>query len=87
MISDNGGESDSNEFRDLCENFNITVKTTPVYSLWSNGLCEKHNHMLAETVLKVKKDNKCDWETALAWSVCTKNSLISSKGFSPYGQK
>ena len=40
--------------------------------------------MLAETVLKVKEDNKCDWETALAWSVCAKNSLISSKGFSPY---
>ena len=84
VISDNGGEFDSNEFRDLCENFNITVKTTPAYSPWSNGLCEKHNHMLAETVLKVKEDNKCDWETALAWSVCAKNSLISSKGFSPY---
>ena len=84
VISDNGGEFDSNEFRDLCENFNITVKTTPAYSPWSNGLCEKHNHMLAETVLKVKEDNKCDWETALAWSVCAKNSLISSKDFSPY---
>ena len=32
LISDNGGEFDSNEFRDLCENFNITVKTTPAYS-------------------------------------------------------
>ena len=78
------GEFDSNKFRDLYENFSITVKTTPVYSPWSNGLCEKHNHMLAETVLKVKEDNKCDWETALAWSVCAKNFLISSKGFSPY---
>ena len=29
---------------------------------------------------RVKEDNKCDWETALAWSVCAKNSLISSKG-------
>ena len=38
--------------------------------------------MLAETVLKVKEDNKCDWETALAWSVSAKNSLINSKGFS-----
>ena len=66
MLNDNGGEFDSNEFRDLCENFNITVKTTPAYSPWSNSLCEKHNHMLAETVLKVKEDDKCDWETALA---------------------
>ena len=84
VICDNGGELDSNEFRDLCENFNITVKTTPAYSPWSNGLCEKHNHMLTETVLKVKEDNKCDREAALAWSVCAKNSLINSKGFSPY---
>ena len=84
VISDNGGELDSNEFRDLPENFNITVKTTPAYSPWSNGLCEKHNHMLTETVLRVKENNKCDWETALAWSVCAKNSLINSKGFSPY---
>ena len=38
VISDNGGEFDSNEFRNLCENFNITVKTTPAYSPWSNGL-------------------------------------------------
>ena len=37
--------------------------------------------MLPETVLK---DNKCDWETALVWSVCAKNSLINSKGFSQY---
>ena len=50
VTSDNGGEFDSNEFRDLWENFNIVVKTLPAYSLWSNGLCEKHNHMLAETV-------------------------------------
>ena len=77
VISDTRGEFDSNEFRDLCENFSITVKTTPAYPPWSNSLCEKHNYMLVETVLKVKKDHKCDWETALAWSVCAKNSLIN----------
>ena len=81
-VISNNGEFDSNKFRDLCENFNITVKTTPAYS--HIGLCEKDNHMLAETVLKVKEDNKCDWETALAWSVCAKNLLINSKGFSPH---
>ena len=84
VISDNEREFDSYEFRDLSKNFNITVKTTPAYSPWSNGLCEKHNHMLAETVLKAMEDNKCDWETAITWSVCAKNSLINSKGFSPY---
>ena len=77
MISDNGVEFGSNEVRELCEDFNITVKATPAYSPWSNGLCEKHNHMLAETVLKGKEDNKSDWKTALAWSVCVKNYLIN----------
>ena len=84
VISDNRGKFDSNEFRNLFENFNFTVKTTPAYFPWSNRLCEKHNHMLAESVLKVKEDNKCCWETPLAWLVCAKDSLIDSKGFSPY---
>ena len=34
VISDNRREFDSNEFRDLCENFNIIVKTdTSIFSL------------------------------------------------------
>ena len=40
------------------EVFQHHSQTTPAYSLWSNSLCEKHNHMLAETVLKVKEDKK-----------------------------
>ena len=38
IFSDNGGEFISQYFVDLCENFNINIKTTPIESPWSNGL-------------------------------------------------
>nr|XP_039264060.1 uncharacterized protein LOC120339893 [Styela clava] len=83
VISDNGGEFNNEEFRDMCENFNISVKTTPAYSPWSNGVCERHNQILTNILIKIKKDVQCNWETALAWSVCAKNSLVNNSGFSP----
>lgn len=83
ILSDNGGEFNSKDFISMCENFNISVFTTPGYSPWSNGLCERHNKTLTETLLKVKENNDLNWETALAWSVAAKNSLINNNGFSP----
>ena len=68
----------------MCKNFNITFTTTPSYSPWSNGLCERHNYILTETLLKIKEEGKCDRETALAWAISAKNSFINVKGFSPY---
>ena len=83
VLSDNGKEFDNAEFRDMCENFNITVMTTPAYSPWCNGICERHNAILSDILLKVRKDTECDWETGLAWAVSAKNSLINHNGFSP----
>ena len=34
-------------------------------------------------LLKIKDSEKCDYDTALAWAVSAKNSLISHSGFSP----
>ncbi|KAL5011741.1 hypothetical protein ScPMuIL_010292 [Solemya velum] len=84
LYSDNGGEFNSNEVRDMCENFNIENKTTPGYSPWSNGLLERHNMVLTEILLKVKEENSCDWSTALHWSLMAKNSLNNVHGYSPY---
>ena len=50
----------------------------------SNGICELHNHILTETLLKIKEDVNCSWETALAWAINAKNSLININGFSHY---
>ena len=83
IFSDNGGEFISDQFHDVCERFNIKIPTSPSYSPWSNGLCESHNQTLTTTLLKVKEDTKCDFDTALAWAVCAKHSLINNNGFSP----
>ena len=82
LYSDNGGEFRNEEVHDMCENFNIEVKTTGAYSPWSNGLLERHNKTLTDIVLKIKKDNNVDWKVALSWAVMAKNSLCNINGFS-----
>ncbi len=84
LFSDNGGEFNNEEMRDMAEKFNIEVKTTAAYSPWSNGLLERHNQTLTEILMKVKRDNKCDWKTALDWALMAKNSMHNVHGFSPY---
>jgi transposase InsO family protein len=84
LYSDNGGEFNNGEFRDMAENFNIEVRTTPAFSPWSNGLLERHNRTLTEILLKVRADSDVDWQTALAWALNAKNSLHSVHGYSPY---
>ena len=81
---DNGGEFVNSEFIELCESFNITVLTTAAESPWSNGLCERHNAVLADMLDKIIEERQCDLETALCWAVNAKNSLSNVHGFSPY---
>ena len=69
---------------DFCENFNIKIKTIAAEFPWSNGICEHHKAIITETLLKVKEDSNCNWETALAWALSAKNSLINANGFSPH---
>ena len=84
IFSDNGGEFVSEELTDFCENFNIKVSTSAAESPWSNGICERHNAILTEILLKVREDIHCSWEVALAWAVNAKNSFINVSGFSPH---
>ena len=67
----------------MCEKFNITVKTTAAEAPWSNGLCERHNAVLGEMVLKTMADG-ISLDVALQWSIHAKNSLANVNGFSPY---
>ncbi|VDI61048.1 Hypothetical predicted protein [Mytilus galloprovincialis] len=84
LYSDNGGEFNNDEVRDIvAENFNIEVKTTAAYSPWSNGLLERHNQTLTDTLLKLKADNNCDWDIALSWALMAKNALDNEHGYSP----
>ena len=84
FLSDNGGEFNNETLREMSERYNITVKTTAAEAPWSNGLCERHNAVLAETMLKTMADSNCSPEVALSWAVHSKNSLSNVHGFSPY---
>ena len=83
VLTDNGGEFNSQCFRDMAQNMNIVVQTTAAQSPWSNGLNERHNGILGEMVKKTVEDVNCSFEVALAWAVSAKNSLHSVNGYSP----
>ena len=84
FFSDNGGEFINKEFVELCERFNIDVKTTGAEAPWSNGLVERHHVLITHMLDKVLYESKCDIGLALAWCVNAKNSLQNVHGFSPF---
>ncbi|CAG2237353.1 unnamed protein product [Mytilus edulis] len=84
VYTDNGGEFNSQIFRDMAENLNMSVKTTAGYSPWSNGIVERHNATLTETVNKIRESSNLSWETAISWAVNAKNSLVNVYWYSPY---
>ena len=83
FLADNGGEFANEEYREMCETFSIDVAKTAAESPWSNGLCERHNGVLKESVKKVMEDTSCSLETAVSWAVSAKNTLHGHNGLSP----
>ena len=83
FLFDNGGEFINSEVEELCEKFNIKIKTTAAESPWSNGLCERANAILADMVEKIMGDTDCSLDLAIPWAICAKNSLANTYGFSP----
>ena len=83
IFSDKGGEFISDRFYEMCEKFTIKVISTPSYSPWSNGLCERNNQFLTSILLKIIDDTNSPCDVALAWAINAKNSLLYHNGFSP----
>ena len=83
FFSDNGGEFVNEEFMQMCMKFGIKVKTTAAYAPWSNGLVERHNGLIGESVNKVIAETGVSVEIALAWCVAAKNSIHNVYGYSP----
>ena len=83
FLTDNGGEFVNQDFVDLAEKFNVNLKTTAAEAAWSNGLCERHNGILANTIKKVMESSNCSIDVAVHWAVAAKNSLANVYGFSP----
>ena len=84
LLNDNGGEFANSDFIDMCEQLNIIPLTTAAESPWANGVVERHNQTLANTMLKIMEDTKCNEELALCWALNAKNSLLNVAGFSPF---
>ena len=82
-LADNGGEFSNDEYKEMCDMLNIEEAKTAAESPWANGVCERHNAVIKETVLKTMEDSNCSLETAVAWAVSAKNSLIGHQGYSP----
>ena len=83
MLTDNGGEFANETFREMNEKLNVCSDTTAAESPWSNGIVERHNAILYESMMKTINDTHCDPEIALAWAVSAKNTLQNNAGYSP----
>ena len=79
ILSDNGGEFNNEQFRDMTESFNIRVTTTAAEIPCSNGLCESHSATLTEILLTIKEESACDLNTVLSWATMAKNCLHNVK--------
>ena len=85
VISDNGTQFCSKEFKQFCKQHHIQAVTTPPYRPQSNGLVERMHATLAGMINKLTKSKQG------AWHEITKLGLYfmrmtpsSSTGFSPY---
>ena len=84
FMTDNGGEYVNSSFVDLCEKFNVHIKTTGAEAPWSNGLVERHHSLLSRNVQKIVEETGCSIDIALAWACHAKNTLSNINGYSPY---
>ena len=71
LYSDNGGEFNNNEIREMVKKFNMEVKQLlhtvhGAMDFWRDLI--RHS----EIMLKVKQDNGGDWKIALDWALMAK---------------
>ena len=73
----------TDDMREMNEKLGVETVTTAAESPFSNGICERHNAILFESMSKTLEDTKCEPELALAWALSAKNALQNKNGFSP----
>ena len=62
-----------------CENCKRFKKHTPRPVV----VLPYNNHLITIMPLKIRNDVKCSYDTAVAWTISAKISLINHNGFSP----
>lgn len=83
ILSDNGGEFTSHDFREMGEKLNTQILSTAAESPWSNGINERHHALITDMLEKILEENKFPLSVALSWAVAAKNALANVYGYSP----
>ena len=85
VLTDNGGEFNSDELREVQSILNIQVCTTAGESPFQNGLCERV-HAVTDMMLTKLEDeqNGATSETLLCWANMARNCLQMWNGFSSH---
>ena len=60
--SDCGGEFENEVLKELAEAFGVEISTTPGEAPFSNGVVERGNTMLYETMKKTQEDTNVRWK-------------------------
>ena len=73
-MSDNGRKFNNKLLRELCEQFNISVKSIAAEEPWSNCIVERHNAVLGKMINNLLLDNYSQYpiDVIVSWVVCQK---------------
>ena len=83
ILTDNGGEFSSHDFREMGAKLNTVVMSTATESPWSNGINERHHSILTHMLNRLLEEHNIELQVALAWSCAAKNALANVYGYSP----
>ena len=74
ILTDNGGEFTSDDFREMGENLNTTIKTKAAESPWSKAINERHIAIIGNMAEKIHNETKFSMDIAIASEVSSKNA-------------
>ncbi|XP_053390667.1 uncharacterized protein LOC128553511 [Mercenaria mercenaria] len=85
LMTDNGGEFNSDEVREITSILNIRVCTTSAESPFQNGLCERVHAITDMMLTKLHADyTEVNLQTLLSWANMARNSLQMWNGYSSH---
>ena len=85
LMTDNGGEFNSDEMRDITSVLNVQLCTTADESPFQNGLCERVHAITDMMLVKLEADyGKINSQTLLSWANMARNSLQMWNGYSSH---
>ena len=84
-MTDNGGEFNSDEMREVASILNVQLCTTAGESPFQNGLCGRVHAITDMMLLKLEADyGKMNSQTLLSWANMARNSLQMWNGYSSH---